>query len=143
MAWRDKKRVLVPVDFSEGSIQAVEVALEFVPNSAHLYVIHVARPMSPVEPAAVWDEHGEENRLLNLEKNLAETFSDSRFREMHIMVKTGNPGAEIVRYAEKIGADLVVMPSMGRTAMKRISIGSVAERVLRYAPCPVLLLRES
>jgi len=142
MAWKPRERVLVPVDFSEGSAQAVDVALGFVPNSAHLYLIHVARPMSPVEPAAVWDEHGEENRLLNLERSLSELFSDSRFKEMRIRVKTGNPGTEIVRYAEKIEADLVVMPSKGRTGMRRLTLGSVAERVLRYAPCPVLLLRE-
>jgi nucleotide-binding universal stress UspA family protein len=142
MAWKPRERVLVPVDFSEGSIQAVDVALGFVPNSAHLYIIHVARPMSPVEPAAVWDEHGEENRLLNLENSLSEIFSDPRFKELRVRVKTGNPGAEIVRYAERIEADLVVMPSKGRTGMRRLTLGSVADRVLRYAPCPVLLLRE-
>ena len=143
MAWSNRERVLVPVDFSKGSIQAVDVALGFVPNSAYLYIIHVARPMSPIEPVAVWEEHGEENRLLNLERSLSEIFSDSRFQEMRIRVKTGNPGAEIVRYAEKIEADLVIMPATGRTGMKRVTLGSVAERVLRYAPCPVLLLRES
>ena len=142
MAWSNRERVLVPVDFSDGSIRAVDVALEFVPSSAHLYLIHVTRPMSPVEPAAVWEEHGEENRLLNLENNVKEIFSDSRFQEMHVLIKTGNAGAEIVRYVERIAADLVVMPATGRTGMKRVTLGSVAERVLRYAPCPVILLRE-
>jgi nucleotide-binding universal stress UspA family protein len=49
---------------------------------------------------------------------------------------------EISRYAEEAGAELIVMPSHGRTGIKHFALGSVAERVLRRAPCPVLVLRE-
>ena len=60
---------------------------------------------------------------------------------MKIDVEIGDPGHRIADVAAKLGADLIVMPSHGRTGIERMLIGSVAERVLRLAHCPVLVLR--
>ena len=57
-------------------------------------------------------------------------------------VQFGDPGHGITDYAEEVGADVIVMPSHGRTGLRRLLIGSVAERVLRLAHCPVLVLRK-
>src|SRR5687768_16533362 len=66
---------------------------------------------------------------------------DSRRAGVTMEVAFGDPGAEIVECGERIGADLIVMPSHGRRGISRMLIGSVAERVLRLAHCPVLVLR--
>jgi nucleotide-binding universal stress UspA family protein len=52
----------------------------------------------------------------------------------------GNPGDEIVDYAAKIGADLIVMGSHGHSGVRRLLLGSVAEKVLHRTPCPVLVV---
>ena len=53
-------------------------------------------------------------------------------------VESGSPAAQIVRYAERNGVDLIVLGTHGRTGVTRALLGSVAERVVRTAPCPVL-----
>ena len=53
----------------------------------------------------------------------------------------GDPGHEITEYAEEIGASLIITPSHGRTGLSRLLIGSVAERVVRLAKCPVMVLK--
>ena len=60
---------------------------------------------------------------------------------VQVNVAFGDPGDEITKHAETVHADLIVMPSHGRTGLKRLLIGSVAERVVRLAQCPVLVLR--
>jgi nucleotide-binding universal stress UspA family protein len=59
------------------------------------------------------------------------------------LVQVGNPGIVISDYAKQSGAELVVMPSHGHHGLRRILLGSVAERVLRHAECPVLVLRRA
>jgi nucleotide-binding universal stress UspA family protein len=56
-------------------------------------------------------------------------------------VRFGDPGREIAAHAEELHAELIVMPSHGRTGLSRLFIGSVAERVVRLAHCPVLILK--
>jgi nucleotide-binding universal stress UspA family protein len=57
-------------------------------------------------------------------------------------VRTGKPYNEIVLAAKKLGADLIVIATHGYSGLKRALLGSTAERVVRYAPCPVLVVRE-
>ncbi len=59
------------------------------------------------------------------------------------VVRVGNPGLEIADYATQLGADLIVISSHGYHGLKRLLLGSVAERVIRHAECPVLVLRRS
>jgi nucleotide-binding universal stress UspA family protein len=73
---------------------------------------------------------------------LRQRLSSSRYAGIHVTVAIGDAGHEIVALAEKVHADLLVMPSHGRTGLKRLLIGSVAERVVRLAHCPVLVLRK-
>ena len=66
---------------------------------------------------------------------------DVRFSPDHCYVLSGRPFEEICKLARQINADLIVMPTRGQSGFKRILLGSTAERVVRYAPCPVLIAR--
>ena len=142
MSWTPKEKIVVPVDFSDESFAAVDEALEMVPDASHLYVIHVLTPLSANDPAVRWDVIDEGVAVERAKENLEERLVDPRYRGHHVAIVFGNPGAEIAEYAEEIGADLIVLPSHGRTGLRRLLIGSVAERVVRLAHCPVLVLRD-
>ena len=73
---------------------------------------------------------------------MRERFAAAKYQGIHCATASGDPGHEIVKYAEEIDADLIVIPSHGRTGLTRLLIGSVAERVVRLAHCPVLVLRK-
>ena len=141
MSWTARKTVVVPVDFSEASIKAVDVARNFVQDVSQIHVIHVARDLNPVDPAILLGNVNVSDRRERLRESLEQRFAREEDRGINIRLELGNPGLEIVLYASRIGADLIVMPSHGRTGISRIALGSVAERVTRHATCPVLILR--
>ena len=72
---------------------------------------------------------------------LRERLDDDKYKSVKIDILFGDAGHEIANLAERRGAELVVLPSHGRTGFKRLLVGSVAERVVRLARCPVLILR--
>lgn len=141
MNWMEKKRAVVPVDFGDESERAIDTALNIVFHPDDVYVIHVATDMSTIEPGMVHETFDDVSRRQNMEKEFHRRFGDSKYHGVHFVTEFGDPGHEIVTYAEEIGADLIIMPSHGRTGLKRLLIGSVAERVVRLAHCPVLVLR--
>ena len=73
--------------------------------------------------------------------SLRERLDDDKYKSVQIDIVFGDAGHEIANLAERRGAELIVLPSHGRTGIKRLLIGSVAERVVRLAHCPVLVLR--
>ena len=99
-------------------------------------------PLSPLEPGVVWGTIDDDGRRQHAEEALRAT-AGSRFEGAHFEVTFGDPGHEIVSYIERVEADLVIMPSHGRTGAKRVLMGSVAERVVRLARCPVLVLKRA
>jgi nucleotide-binding universal stress UspA family protein len=135
-----KKSVVVPVDFSEDSLKAVQTGLEYVSSPSNLHVIHVIRSWGIVDPL-VADRIPDQERLEKGREQLAELLSDDRYAKVETKTVIGNPGVEITRYAEEVGAELIVMPSHGRSGLSHLALGSVAERVVRLASCPVLILR--
>ncbi len=142
MSWLQKKCVVVPVDFSDDSFQAVSVAEEFVEKDADLHVIHVTQPWNEHEIGGSWGQETEEERLRSIEKAIREKLQAMGHEDVRISIHMGSPPVEIIRYAEQVGAELVVMPSVGKTGLKHFALGSVAERVVRRAHCPVLVLRK-
>ena len=142
MSWLQKRCVVVPVDFSEGSFQAVGVAKEFLEKEGDLHVIHVTQPWNEHEIGGSWGQQTEEDRLRSIEKAIQEKLQAMDHEDVRIAIHMGSPPAEIVRYAEQVGAELIVMPSVGKTGLKHFALGSVAERVVRRAHCPVLVLRK-
>lgn len=136
-----KKNVVVPVDFSDGTDTAVETALSLVDSSAQVNLIHVLFSLDAVSPGVVFGDITDETRQEHVRQKMEEIKTRLSAPDLNIEVRLGNPGLEIADYATDIGADLIVIPSHGYHGMKRIVLGSVAERVIRHADCDVLVLR--
>jgi nucleotide-binding universal stress UspA family protein len=134
------KKVLVPIDFAEASDAALVYARNLARTfGAELHVMHVAenlflRAMAN-NPATI--EAGIANRL-------AERITEEdrkALRAVAVLRKSDAPAEEIVRYAGEEGIDLIVMGTHGRVNVAHLLMGSVAEKVVRTAPCPVLTVR--
>ena len=137
-----KDRVLVPIDFSEKSLKALEEAANFVDQMSAVHAIHVLKPLEAVDPGVVWETVNDEQRREKVQELFYEKFPESEYGGLTFAIEVGDPTAEIIDYAEKQQVSLIVMPSRGRTGISRFFMGSTAERVIRFAHCPVLVLRE-
>lgn len=142
MGWLPKNRIVVPVDFSDESLAAVDTALLMVGSADKVHIVHVLREVSPMEPGEVWDTVTTESRMEFATQSLRERLSDPKYENLTYEVLLGDPGHEIAKYAEEREADLIVLPSHGRTGLSHLLIGSVAERIVRLAHCAVLVLRK-
>jgi nucleotide-binding universal stress UspA family protein len=141
------KRILVPTDFSGCSDRAVRVALDLADTfGATVHVMHVVEDPSafpwvaeafPLSLADVFEQMQQEGR-----RRLLNAVPERRRADVAFACPIGSPVDEILRYAEAESIDLIVMGSHGRGVIAHALIGSVAERVLRRAPCPVLTIRE-
>jgi nucleotide-binding universal stress UspA family protein len=140
MAWQPKT-IVVPIDFSDHSFAALDTALDIVPDASRVFAVHVLPTLLVAEPGVIWETVGDEERKLHVEQQLRGRTSAAKYAGLKTVVLIGDPGQEITALAEQVQADLIVMPSHGRTGLKRLLIGSVAERVVRLAHCPVLVLR--
>lgn len=141
MSWLPKKCVIVPVDFSAESIAAIDTALALVAQPADLHIVHVLPTMEIAEPGVIWgtiDDHARKHHALQA---LNERLADQRYADCRRIILVGDAGHEIANYAAESKAELIVLPSHGRTGISRLLIGSTAERVVRLAHCPVLVLR--
>jgi nucleotide-binding universal stress UspA family protein len=136
------RRILMPTDFSETSDAALTYAMSLAQVcSASVYLLHVIRDLG--------DTVGWEPPLSLLEEQQAVAREDlSRLverqpREIQVqsMVRVGFPFVEIIRYAKELDVDLIVMGTHGRGPVAHMLMGSVAEKVVRKAPCPVLTVR--
>jgi nucleotide-binding universal stress UspA family protein len=142
MGWLTGKKVIVPYDFSEFSLQALEKTLQVVSDPALIEVVCVLEEPLSADPGMFWDalsrqavHDGAKAGFEKLAKSRPE-FSKATFVSL-----MGDPGTEIVKRAKEQGAELIVISSHGRTGLARFMIGSVAERVVRLAACPVLVLK--
>jgi nucleotide-binding universal stress UspA family protein len=143
MNWLPKDKVLVPVDFSEPSLDAVQTALQMVEDPIRLHVIHVLPRMHPMDPGYMWNELDDEERIEKATAALREKLVEHGAEGTQPHVCIGDAGKEVVDYAAKEGAELIVIPSHGYRGIRHAMLGSVAERVVRLAHCPVLVLRRS
>ncbi len=141
MSWMPRKKVLVPTDFSESSVDAIQAARELVETDADLTVLHVLEPLEYTAPASLFGDFAPEARTSRATKFLDEFLQRHELAGLHCVIAIGNPGLKITEFASENGVELIVLPSHGHSGLKRILLGSVAERVLRHAECPVLVLR--
>lgn len=142
------KNILIPIDFSDYSKNALRYAVQFAKNfQAKMYLIYVVEPMiypadfSMGQVAIPSMDADLQNRAEEELKNLANNFVDSSL-ELETLIKTGKPFVEINETAKEIDADLIIMATHGHTGVEHLLFGSTAEKVVRKAPCPVLTLRE-
>lgn len=135
------KRILCPVDFDRNSMAALDLAATLAKqNDAALFAIHVVFvPASALGyPAEPYERLGQTQHA-DLAK-LVQAHVPAGL-PCETSVKVGNPAAEIVRMAEELKADLIVMATRGRTGLPRAVFGSVAEGVMRNSRCPVLAFK--
>lgn len=137
----EKNCVIVPVDFGELSLKAIATALEYVNSPSQVHIIHVLEPLSPGDPAMIWQTLDDETRKKNVCEKLEEILTASAWEGMEVHIEVGHPSEQIVDFAKEKNADLIVIPTHGRRGISRFMLGSVTERVIRFAPCPVLVLR--
>jgi nucleotide-binding universal stress UspA family protein len=137
-----KQPIVVPWDFSEMSSSALAKAVELADSTDQLEVVHVTPYPSAVEPSVVWGTYTEENIQENLLKSFRKEVPEDKYPGLKFVSYFGDPGSQITKHAQKIDAGLIVISSHGRTGVTRFLMGSVAERVVRLSPCPVLVLRE-
>lgn len=144
--WSPLKRILVPIDFSEQSRTALSVALDIAGSGGpdapgQIAAVYVLPDLSPAEPGKLWNTVSPTSRIEHATTALRDWLKQGSQEPDAVEVCIGDPGAEICRVASERGVDLIVLPSHGRTGLRRLLIGSVAERVVRLSPCPVLVLR--
>jgi universal stress protein A len=135
------KKILFPTDFSTASDAGLEQATALARGmNAKLIILHVEEP--PMAYAAGELYYGvPEPNTEALEKLLYKvTPTDPEIPCSHRLL-TGDTATEILRTAEQEHVDLIVMGTHGRTGMKRLVMGSVAEQVVRRAKCPVMTTR--
>jgi nucleotide-binding universal stress UspA family protein len=136
--------VLVPVDFSRLSQAALEPAIQVISHShGTLHLLHViddvellATSVDTAVSARLYEEMMHEAKL-----QFARLLSRVRAVHHHFAIRSGRPADVILRYAEEIKADLIVMATHGRHGMARAFLGSTTEQVVRQAACPVLSIR--
>ncbi|MGE3807599.1 MAG: universal stress protein [Gemmataceae bacterium] len=135
--------ILCPTDFSESSHYAFHLAMSLArDHGAQVVVAHVmAPPLAYDEVVASLPPEFYKEKIWESFRNLEA--SDPRVRELRVETKLveGDPIAEIVGLAEETACDLIVMGTHGRSGLRRLLMGSVAENVLRKAPCPVLTVK--
>ncbi|WP_417848267.1 universal stress protein [Thalassoglobus sp.] len=136
-----RDRVVVPVDFSEESQNALSVAVEMAGDATKVHVVHVLPPLEAISPAVVWGELSDDTRKASVKDYATQFLLDHGASGATLEVRVGSPGHEITTYANEIEADLIVISSHGYHGIKRMLLGSVAESVIRHAHCAVLVLR--
>lgn len=145
-----RRKFLVPVDYSAGSRRALELAIELAsPLGAELHVLHVWELMPhPPKGMRVQTPDGQSRLLSELIQSNAEAeMSDflaavpfpSGVRATHT-IESGEPSRRIVEAAREGGFDMIVMGAEGKGAVAQFVLGSVAERVLRHAGVPVVMV---
>jgi nucleotide-binding universal stress UspA family protein len=137
------RSILFPTDFSAASHDALSWATSLARDSgATMTIVHVEEPPMAYGGGELYLDVQENDRE-DLRKNLTNVMPldpDVHF-EHKLMV--GDPATAIVELANEMHADLIVMGTHGRTGLTRLLMGSVAEAVVRRAPCPVLTVKQA
>jgi len=137
------RNILCPIDFEKNSIAALEIACELAEErGATIHLLHVARvPSQDMDVPLPFDADPRWERAAraSLEQIARERLQGRVRYQVHVI--SGTPDDDVVRMAHELNAELVVMATHGRKGLSHFVLGSVAERVMREADCPVLTVR--
>jgi len=136
-----RKTIVVPFDFSDHSVAAVDTALEIADDDSQIHVVHVLQELHVADPGVVWQTIDNDNRAEHATEEMRKRLEGEKYKDVELHIEFGDAGHQISDFAKQNNCELIVMPSHGRTGIKRLLIGSVAERVVRLSHCPVLVLR--
>jgi nucleotide-binding universal stress UspA family protein len=146
------QNIIVPIDFSKMSVQAIQSAKQLARRfGASLHLAHVRQfnyaadfmaPVPPMVPFSImpYEQNGERIALKELKKVASECSVPSATCDV---LSGAPPFDEICRLAQTIPADLIVTPTHGRTGLKHVFLGSTAERIVQHSSCPVLVTRRN
>lgn len=143
VSWIDSRIVVVPIDMSDFSLQALDTAREMAPDVEQIRVLHVLPTLEPSEPGIVWKAMDDGTRTLQARSAVSAFLQERGYGRLNITVRIGDSGTQIALFAEDIGAGLIVIPSHSRGMLTRMLLGSTTDRVVHQANCPVLVLKES
>lgn len=137
------KTILVPIDLSEESYRALEFAVPLAQRfGAAVHVVYVyegtGQPSIATAPV-LWSDVELARRLAGE----AQRRCGAHLPSEHCHIRLGKPFQEIVATAKELEADLIIIASHGHTGFKHLTLGSTAEKIVRHAPCPVLVVREA
>ena len=139
------KSILVPVDFSDPSNQALRYAARFAQHfGGEITLLHIVQTsVAPFPEVPPYLDHVEAD-FENAERALQTLAAQQTLKSSAIqtVVRTGLAAHEIVEAARDLDSDLIVIATHGYTGWKHLCIGSTTERVVRTAPCPVFVVRE-
>lgn len=142
------RRILVPIDFSEVAKKALQYAVPFAAAfGAEIMLVHV------VQPYVIASDNGYAPAELVVSQQELIAAAGAKLDRMcasdigprvrsRVLVRAGVPWQEIVAIADETNMDLIILATHGRTGLTHALLGSVTERVVRHAPCPVLVVRE-
>jgi universal stress protein A len=142
------KRILAPTDFSPHAEAALRFACSLAERvGSTLHLLHILPEVVPVGPDPMlaptlppeYYTETETQSLDALSKAIDPTWGHAPHLE--VAVRWGDAVEGIVGYARDVSIDLIVIATHGRTGLKHVLLGSVAERIVREAPCPVLSIR--
>jgi nucleotide-binding universal stress UspA family protein len=142
------RSILAPTDFSAHSERAVRYACGLAGRlGSELHLVHILSDVIPTGPDPLlmpvmppeYYEENEERARETLGRLLDPAWGSPR--SVVTAVRWGSPVETIVAYAEDLRVDLLVIATHGRTGLSHVLLGSVAERIVREAPCPVLTIR--
>ncbi len=143
-------KIVVPIDFSEPSVDALDVAHQFAKKFAvALELVHIVEIPLPVDEESIVRVKvfpvEQVRRIKDEAREMMEALvHDHRYEDVDVTyrVQTGNPYRSITRELVKNPADLIVMGSKGASGDREVWVGSNAERMVRFARCPVLVVKE-
>jgi len=137
--------VLVPVDFSKESILAAKFGASLAEEyNSKLYLLHVLEPLHSSVRAEISDFDLFQQRMIDQAKEDLEKVVPAAVKqrlEVEEVLEIGQPQYVIVEKAKELGVDVIVIATHGRTGLAHVLLGSVAEKVIRHAPCPVFVIR--
>lgn len=143
---KDVKKILVPVDFSENSVKILSSAVFFANKcSATITVIYVLQSFEDYEgffiphmPIAQFENEMLENAKTKMANFIEENLDRKVAHETRVL--SGDVAEELLNYAEKNAIDLIIMGTHGYKGLEKVLFGSVAARVVKAAPCPVMVI---
>ena len=138
------QNILVPLDFSDGASAILTTALNVLADGGTLHLLHVVEWMPAVTAGTfgIYPHRKDIEKIKELSlAKLQESVRAHSNQDLQTLVKEGKPATVILELVRALAPDLIVMGSHGRSKLDHLLLGSVAERVIRKAPCPVLTVR--
>ena len=132
--WMTDRIIVVPLDMSEFSLNALATAQGLASDIANVRIVHVLPPIN--RPVLEHEYRDEQTRAA-----LSAFIQDRGYPKMDISIRTGDPVKQIIQFVEECDAGLIVIPSHGRGVLTEMLLGSTTYSVVHRALCPVLVLK--